>query len=312
MQTTPDRMQAAAIEVSDLTKDYGQNRGVFNISLAVQAGECFGFLGPNGAGKTTTIRHIMGFSKPQQGFTAVLGRDSWRYQAQLQNQIGYLPGEITLPLGLSGTKFLAMVRQLHKCADATYCQTLAEMFELKTNRDIKQMSLGDKRKLAIVAAFVHDPQILILDEPTSGLDPVMQQVFIDFVLKEKRRGKTVFFSSHIFREIESCCSRVAIIKEGQIVSEFAAAELKTRSDHVYRIGFGSEAAYLDFAARDYHFTQRIPQAALVTVLINDRQINQLVMDLAASNITEFYEIPFTLEDYFMQFYKDEHDYQEIR
>ncbi len=165
------------ITVSHLTKDYGHGRGVFDINISVNKGECYGFLGPNGAGKTTTIRHLMGFSKPQSGSTAIDGKDSWENSALLQNTVGYLPGEIALPSGITGTEFLDMMAKMRHIEDKTYLQKLLDRFELDPNVDTKKMSLGVKRKLAVVTAFMPNPAILILDEPTSGLDPIMQQTF---------------------------------------------------------------------------------------------------------------------------------------
>ncbi|WP_125704235.1 ABC transporter ATP-binding protein [Lacticaseibacillus daqingensis] len=158
----------SVINVSHLTKDYGHGRGVFDITFHVDEGEVFGFLGPNGAGKTTTIRHIMGFSKPQTGTTAIQGRDSWQHYDQNQRQIGYLPGEIALPEALTGRQFIKMMAELRGIKDMRYTDSLIERFELDPSGGLKRMSLGMKRKLAIVTAFMHDPTILILDEPTSG------------------------------------------------------------------------------------------------------------------------------------------------
>ena len=164
----------SVIEVDSLTKDYGHGPGVFDVSAGVNEGEGFGFLGPNGAGKSTTIRHLMGFSKPQSGRTEIRGMDTWRNYAALQNVVGYLPGEIALPSGMTGTQFLSMMQKMRGLKDSSYLHGLMERFELDPNVGLKQMSLGTKRKLALVTAFMHDPDILILDEPTRGLDPLMQ------------------------------------------------------------------------------------------------------------------------------------------
>lgn len=177
------------IEVSHLTKDYGYGRGVFDVSFKVEKGECYGFLGPNGAGKTTAIRHLMGFSKPQGGAALILGKDSWAYAAELKNEAGYLPGEIAFPKALTGTQFLQMQMKMRGVADGSHLKSLLRRFELDPSMRIEQMSLGVRRKLAVVTAFMHDPGILLLDEPTSGLDLMMQQNFIEFVLSEKHRGK---------------------------------------------------------------------------------------------------------------------------
>ena len=211
----------SVVEVNHLTKDYGSGRGVFDVSFKIEDGEVFGFLGPNGAGKSTTIRHLMGFSKPGMGNTKILGMDSFSEYDQILNNVGYIPGEIALPQGLTGYEFIEMMQNLYRIHNDEMLKKMLDLFELKDNvlkGDTKHMSLGVKRKLAIVTAFMSDPKVLILDEPTSGLDPVMQKKFINFILEEKKRGKTILLSSHIFSEVDATCDRIAIIKDGKIGS----------------------------------------------------------------------------------------------
>jgi ABC-2 type transport system ATP-binding protein len=186
------------IQVENLTKDYGYNRGVFNISFFVKKGETYGFLGPNGAGKSTAIRHLIGFSKPDYGKTSINKFESFAHYNEILEYVGYIPGEISLPQGLTGYEFIEMMKKLRKVKDDTLINHLTERFELDPAGDTKRMSFGNKRKLAIVVAFMHDPDVLILDEPTSGLDPVMQEIFIDYIKEEKKRGKTILLSTHIF------------------------------------------------------------------------------------------------------------------
>lgn len=300
------------IEVSHLTKDYGSGRGVFDVSLEVERGECFGFLGPNGAGKTTTIRHLMGFSRPQAGTVAIHGQDCWTRSAELQRTVGYLPGEIALPAGMTGTAFLRMMERMRGVRDDEHLRMLLDTFRLDPDIPTREMSLGVKRKMAVVTAFMHDPDILILDEPTSGLDPVMQQVFIDYVLWEKGRGKTVFLSSHLFNEVDATCDRIAIIKDGRIVSQFESNEFHQRGDRFYQVTFGSDDAYRAFAALPYEFAARSPERRRAKVHVNDARVNQLIADLAEADVTDFEEIPFTLEDYFMQFYREDRQFEEVR
>ena len=300
------------IQVEHLTKDYGHNRGVFDVTINVNPGECYGFLGPNGAGKTTTIRHLMGFSKPQEGKTMISGLDSWTHAEQLKNIVGYLPGEIALPAGLTGTEFLDMMKKMHGIQDDSHLNMLLEKFKLDPNIGTKQMSLGVKRKLAVVTAFMHDPDILILDEPTSGLDPIMQDVFIDYILEEKKRGKTIFLSSHIFREIDVTCDRIAIIKDGKIVSEFIADDLRNRSDKVYRVTFKDINAYNKFAELPYQFSSKNPAKLRARVHVDDANINQFISDITKFDIADLHEFPFTLEDYFMQFYKADRTFEGVK
>lgn len=232
------------IEVNNLTKDYGSGRGVFDVSFQIPEGEVFGFLGPNGAGKSTTIRHLMGFSKPQSGETKILGYDSFNHYSKILNNVGYIPGEIALPAGLTGYEFIEMMQNLYHIHNDEMLKKMLNLFELEDNvlkGDTKHMSLGVKRKLAIVTAFMSDPQVLILDEPTSGLDPVMQERFINFIVEEKHRGKTILLSSHIFSEVDATCDRIAIIKDGRIVSEFDADSLKHATLKQYRIVFADKS-----------------------------------------------------------------------
>ena len=300
------------IEVSHLTKDYGSGRGVFDVSLEVERGECFGFLGPNGAGKTTTIRHLMGFSHPQAGTVAIHGQDCWTRSAELQRTVGYLPGEIALPAGMTGTAFLRMMERMRGVRNDEHLRMLLDTFRLDPDIPTREMSLGVKRKIAVITAFMHDPDILILDEPTSGLDPVMQQVFIDYVLWEKGRGKTVFLSSHLFNEVDATCDRIAIIKDGRIVSQFESNEFHQRGDRFYQVSFATVDAYQAFAALPYEFAARSPERRRAKVHVNDAQVNRLIADLADADVADFEEIPFTLEDYFMQFYREDRQFGEVR
>ena len=159
----------AIIQIENLTKDYGHNRGIFDVSFSVEKGEVYGFLGPNGAGKTTTIRHLMGFSRPQKGRTFVNGLDSWHNASEIQRNLGYLPGEIALPESLTGTQFMKMMAELRGLTNMSHTNYLIEKFELDPSGRLKRMSLGEKRKLAIVTAFMHDPDVLVLDEPQVAL-----------------------------------------------------------------------------------------------------------------------------------------------
>ena len=302
----------SVIQVEHLTKDYGHNRGVFDVNVAVNQGECYGFLGPNGAGKTTTIRHLLGFSKPGKGQTSIAGLDSWTNSPEIKSMVGYLPGEIELPTGLTGTQFLDMMAKMRRTNNVKHLASLLERFELDPNVDTKRMSLGVRRKLAVVTAFMHDPQILILDEPTSGLDPIMQQIFIDFILEEKKRGKTIFLSSHIFREVDATCDRIAIIKNGEIVSEFFPEKLREESDRIFRVSLHNEKSFAALIAQPFQFSSVNPEKLRARVRIKTEEINKLIDAIADLNVAEFQEFPFTLEDYFMQFYREDKIFEGVK
>ncbi len=298
---------ATPIVVDNLTKDYGHGRGVFDVSFSVQSGEVFGFLGPNGAGKSTTIRHIMGFSRPDSGQTQLFGMDTFSNYDKFMDKVGYLPGEIALPAGLTGWQFLDMMKNMRHVDCGENIKRLTKLFELDPSGDTKRMSLGVKRKLAVVAAFMHDPQVLILDEPTSGLDIVMQETFVQFIKEEKKRGKTILLSSHIFSEVDATCDRIAIIKDGRIVSNFVADDLRHKSNKNYDLIFSDKASFAEFSGAyrdDRHFkiTKSDESTLTVSVNVDDSQINSLIRDLRGSNISQIHHRKETLEDYFMQYY----------
>ena len=311
------------ISVNNLTKDYGHGRGVFDVSFVVKKGEVFGFLGPNGAGKSTTIRHIMGFSKPDKGSTNVFGMESFKNYYKILANVGYLPGEIALPEGLTGWEFIKMMGDLRHTKDDERLKYLLDKFNLDPSGETKRMSLGDKRKLAIITAFMDDPDTLILDEPTSGLDPVMQQVFIEFIKEEKKRGKTILLSSHIFNEVEATCDRISIIKDGKIVSTFDADKIKHNENKKFVIHLDDLENYnkllnkLPFSkSKNKKFInptiiEKDEKSKKVVVAINDSQINKLVDILSDLNILSFVEQKLTLQDYFMQFYREDKNFGEV-
>ncbi len=305
----------SVIEVNHLTKDYGSGRGVFDVSFKVEEGEVFGFLGPNGAGKSTTIRHLMGFSKPSDGDTKILGLDSFKDYSKILSNVGYIPGEIALPAGLTGYEFISMMQDMYGIHNQEMLDKMIRLFNLTDNvlkGDTKHMSLGVKRKLAIVTAFMSDPKVLILDEPTSGLDPVMQQNFINFILEEKQRGKTILLSSHIFSEVDATCDRIAIIKDGKIVSEFIANDLKHASLKQYRIVFESAEEYARFKStydpKVITIVKDRQEKNKVFITTNDENINEVISYLSDFKMKEFNNIKETLEDYFMKFYKEDKNF----
>lgn len=206
------------ISIEKLTRDYGDGKGIFDVSFGVGNGEVFGFLGPNGAGKTTTIRHLMGFIRPKTGKCTISGLDCWTQSSEIQKNLGYIPGEINFFDDMSGTEFLDFSAKYRGFQDSGRKKALLERFELNPKGKIKKMSKGMKQKIGIVAAFMHDPDILILDEPTSGLDPLMQSRFVELIAEEKKRGKTILLSSHMFEEVERTCDRIGIIREGKLAA----------------------------------------------------------------------------------------------
>lgn len=238
------------INIQKLTRDYGNGKGIFGISIRVEKGEVFGFLGPNGAGKTTTIRHLMGFIKPEAGFSQINGMDCWKKQDEIQKRLGYIPGEISFFDDMSGKEFLKFIKNYRKIGDDNRMQEMIDRFELDPRGKIKKMSKGTKQKIGIVTAFMHNPDILILDEPTSGLDPLMRDRFIELIEEEKKKGKTILLSSHIFEEVERTCDRIGIIRNGKIVTIDSIEALRKRHMRSYTVYLDSPQLAEDFA-RDF-------------------------------------------------------------
>ncbi len=187
-----------------------------NLSLTVQPGEVFGYLGPNGAGKTTTIRILLDIIRPTSGRASIFGLDVRRDRVALHRRIGFLPGELNLWNYLTGGQVIHYMGQVRGVLDRAYVSGLAERLLLDLSKKVHEYSSGNRRKLGIVLAFMHKPDLLILDEPTSGLDPLMQQTFYDLVREARQEGHTVFLSSHVLSEVQAICDRVGILREGRL------------------------------------------------------------------------------------------------
>lgn len=298
------------INVEHLTKDYGYGRGVFDVSIKVHKGECYGYLGPNGAGKSTTIRHIMGFSKTSVGKVEIFGMETFNNTDKILKEVGYLPGEPALPLYMNGNEFLKMMEEMRGERNEEMLKHLLTIFKLDPSLSIKSMSLGDKRKLAIVSAFMNDPDVLILDEPTSGLDPIMQKVFIDFIKEEKKRGKTILLSSHIFSEVDATCDTISIIKDGKHVSTFKANDLKNASKQTYILHF-LDKENMDTYLKErntFNLVESNEKKLTASIEFNKEDYKKFFDSLYGIKIKEFEEKPFTLQDYFMSFYKEEKEF----
>lgn len=292
------------IRTNNLTKDYGYGRGIFNVNIYVKKGEVLGFLGPNGAGKTTTIRHLMGFSVPHNGNCWIKDLSCFENVKIIQNDLGYLPGEIALPENLTAEEFIQYMAKLRKIKDMNYTNYLIDLFKLDIKKKIKlkRMALGERRKLAIITAFMHDPEILILDEPTSGLDPIGQITFIKFIREEKRRGKTILLSSHLFREVEAVCDRISIIKDGKIINECNVNDIKYRNKKTFILNFKDKENFNSFKNEKFNIDFENENILQIRTSIEDKQTNELIKTLTSYKLESFQEQKFTLEDYFMHFY----------
>ena len=233
--TTPIHIRARrpvddlAIETEVLTKSYGANRGIIEVSLAVPRGEIFGFLGPNGSGKSTTIRLLLDLIRPTSGSARVLGRDAQDESLEIRRRTGYVPGELALYGNQSGLRAIRYFAGLRGGIDTAYAFELAERFRADLDRPIGKLSTGNKHKVAIVLALMHRPELLVLDEPSTGLDPLVQREF-QAVLRETRdEGRTVFLSSHTLSEVERVTDRIGIIREGRLIVVERLSDLKARA-----------------------------------------------------------------------------------
>ena len=256
-------VQAPAIECRGVTKDYGSNRGVYELDLEVRRGEVFGFIGPNGAGKTTTIRLLMDLIRPDRGSIQVLGLDAHGDSVAVKRRVGYLPGELTQFPGVRGAYIIGLLAGLRGGVRDERITALAERFDIDLRRRYDELSHGNKQKVALIQAFMHEPELVILDEPTLGLDPLMQREFRALVRETAATGATVFLSSHVLSEVEQICDRVALINRGRLVQVGSLTELRAVRAHRVEARFegdlrvgevGSLPGVSAAAVDDHHFT----------------------------------------------------------
>lgn len=293
----------AYIEINHLTKDYGKGRGVFDISLEIKKGEIYGFVGINGAGKTTTIRNMMGFLKPDEGIVTINGLDATKSSAEVKRYVSYIPGEINFPGNTTGEGFLKDQIYLSGRGSWENAKELSSLLQLDVTSPVRSMSKGMKQKTAIVSAFASDADILIMDEPTTGLDPLVRDIFLDLLKKEK--GKTIFMSSHIFQEVEEVCDRVAVIREGKIIEVTDMKKIRYNKNKTYRMEFKSLEDFERFLHLDHRIEQIKVKDLQVFVHIHDDDINHLIQDLKTFDLVYFKEIKDSFEKYITNVFKEE-------
>lgn len=211
-------MASQVIRAERLTKYYGKTRGIDALNLSVDGGEFFGFIGPNGAGKSTTVRTLLGLIRPDSGSGRILGLDIVKDHRAILERVGYLPSDNAFYAGMRVREMLKLSAALRKKDCGHRAAELCERLSLDTEKKIEDLSFGNRKKVGIVCALQHDPELLILDEPTGGLDPLIQHEFFSILEERNREGVTVFFSSHVLSEIQRHCSRAAIIREGQVIA----------------------------------------------------------------------------------------------
>lgn len=290
------------LEVHNVTKKFKNGKGIFNVSFSIKKGEVFGFLGPNGSGKSTTIRHIMGFMKPDTGFIKVNDLDTWKNQGEVHKFMGYLPGEIAFLEGMTGKGFLDFMAELQGMKDSSRSHELIERLQLDVNMPIRKMSKGMKQKVGIVAALMHEPEVIILDEPTSGLDPLMQRVFIELILEEKSKGKTILLSSHSLPEIERTCDKAAIIKDGVVITVKDIHELQSMQRKLFEITFQNSSDAEAFSKSNLHIEYHEKNKVRVAVQGN---FDEFLAETAKYHVRNIDVFTQDLEEIFMNYYDNE-------
>lgn len=285
-----------AIQIVNLTKYYGKAKGIVDLNLSVKEGELFGFIGPNGAGKSTTIRTLLGLIKPTSGQAQVLGMDICKEKDKILSEVGYLPSEAVFYSGMKVKEVLKLSANLRKKDCSEEAKRLCDRLQLDVNRKVEELSFGNRKKVAIVCAFQHNPKLLVLDEPTSGLDPLMQREFFSIVRERNEQGTTVFMSSHVLSEIQRNCTRAAIIREGHVIAcDSVEALSKTNAKRVTVHGtvqLGALEGIRDLKETD----------GTVSFLYSG-DIKRLLETLAAGSITDLSVAEPDLEEIFLHYYE---------
>jgi ABC-2 type transport system ATP-binding protein len=293
---------ALAVRASGLVKRYGTVEAVRGIDLEVRTGEVFGFVGPNGAGKSTTIRCLLDLIRPTAGSIEILGQDPRREGVAVRHRIGYVPGELRLPERMTSRQLVTSVSRLRGGLDETRVAAIADRLRIDLDRPTRDLSSGNRRKVALLLAFAPTPDLLVLDEPTSGLDPLMQHEFLRMVAEAREGGATVFLSSHVLSEVQRAADRVAVLRAGRIVTQGTVDELRGRARQRIEAWFAEDVDALDLRS--------IP--GLEDVVVEDRRlaatltgaVDPVLQVLARHRVTSLVLEEPNLEDAFLDLYGD--------
>lgn len=289
-----------AIEINKLTKTYGKARGITDISFSIEEGEIFGFIGPNGAGKSTTIRTLLSLIYPTSGSATIFGKDCIKFAPEIKKEIGYLPSEVFYYDNMKVADLLNYSASFFKKDCKKRIKELAEMMDLDLTKKIDDLSLGNKKKVGIVQGLLHSPKLIILDEPTSGLDPLMQQKFFELLEEENKKGATILFSSHILSEVQRLCNRVAIIKEGKVVTVEKISTLKENNYKKFTVDT-SEQLERDFF--NMAGVNNISVNGKTTSFLFKGNINHVMRKIAEIEIENLWIEEPNLEEIFMHYYE---------
>ena len=293
----------AIIHTSGLTKYYGKQRGMVDISLDVRRGEVFGYLGPNGAGKTTTIRTLLNLIRPTRGIATIFGMDIQLKGLEVRRHTGYLPGELKLYDNLTGAEMLRYLGHLSGGVDWAHVENLATRLDCDLLPPIRSLSHGNRQKIGLIQAFMNTPDLLILDEPTIGLDPLMQQEFYRLVSETKAQGRTVFLSSHIMPEVEHICDRVAIIREGRLVTVEDIDNLKARSIRRLEIHFAGPVSQEKFTEISGVKDVSVHDSVLTCTVVGE--LDALVKAASQARVVNIISHEPSLEEIFLDYYNEE-------
>lgn len=289
------------IELNKLTKYYGRSRGIIDVDLSVKRGEVFGFLGPNGAGKSTAIRTILDLIRPTSGWARVNGMDPTKEGAKVRRSVGYLPSDFGTYKSMTAKAYLHTLLEMmdYKGSDRIY--ELAGRLDLDLKRRIKDFSRGNRQKIGVISAFMHNPKLVILDEPTTGLDPLMQQEFYRIVMEEKSKGNTVFLSSHILTEVEAICDRVGIIREGRLIIVENMSTFKRKTGKVLNVEFDRKVDPDIFMRLEGVSHIRCGEGNVLIMTVSSH-IDGVIKELARHVVIDLTYDEVSLEDLFLKYY----------
>jgi len=293
------------LELKSVSKNFGKTKALQNVSFTVSSGEIVGFVGANGAGKSTTIGSILGFIAPSHGEIHVFGQKVLVSNAHKSHaRIGYAAGDMEMPKRLTGNQYLRFVRSQTKQHDDALFKDLCNRFKPQLDKKIGDLSRGNKQKIALIGVFINDPQLVILDEPTSGLDPVMQDVFLDLIRDCQKNGTTVFMSSHYLNEVADVCSRVILMRSGEIIEDVSAKELLEKGGKTVRIVMAGQGDTLPSGATDVQYSKDGEKHVITFSYKGDPK--KLIRWI--SSLTKLYDVEVTeynLENAFQSMYANE-------
>ena len=287
------------LEIKKLKKYYGNTRGIEDVSLTLNKGDIYGFIGPNGAGKSTTIRTIMGLINKTSGNIFIKGKELDKDDIETKKIIGYLPSEINLYDDMTVKELFDYHESFYDKDLSKRRKELVKLLKIDEKKKIDDLSLGNSKKVGIVLALMHEPEILILDEPTSGLDPLMQSIFHDLLIEEKKKGTTILYSSHVLSEVSNISNIVGFIKDGKIIKEDTMDNIITQNSYTYLTLFSSE---IDKIKKELKLEVK-SESDNVAKFINNMDPNELIKKLANYKIDKMLIEPVSLEDLFGEYYK---------